>query len=106
MGLVRSLPRHTLTNLFFHVVSQVVARIAGTQINWKNKKAVPHRTERRFSARPTLHWLGRKGLAAATTLAGVGIGYLETSGGEAVTEINDRAPQILGAERIDHNIDT
>jgi len=50
-----------------------------------------------------LHCLGRKGLAAATTLAGVGIGNLEPTGGQAVAEIDHRTSQVLRAKWVDQN---
>jgi len=70
---------------------------------WKNEKAVPHHTERRFSARQALGCLGRKGSATTATLTGVGIGNLESAGSQAVTEIDLGAAQVVGAKGVDQN---
>ncbi len=46
---------------------------------------------------------GLKGFAAAATLTGLGIGNFESAAGQAVAEINNRAAQVLRAERIHQN---
>src|SRR5581483_4980075 len=77
----------------------------GNEIAWKNKKAVPHHTERRFSAGQRWVASGRKGFAATTTLPRVGIADFEPAGSQAVAEIHHRAAQVLGAERINQDLD-
>ena len=69
--------------------------IAGVKDRTKKSKAVPHRTDRRFSARHQVRSLGRKGLATATALACVWIGNLEATAGKIVAEIHPGAAEIL-----------
>src|SRR5262249_36161192 len=71
--------------------------------NGRNKKAVPHHTERRFSAQAFTAGSGRKGFSTAATLAGVWVSDLKTAPGQTVAEINHCATNVLSAERIHHN---
>ena len=80
----------------------------GSQESGRNsgkQKAVPHLTERRFSARQALRCLGRKGFSAPATLTGVGVGNFETARGETVAKINHGTSQVLSAKWVHQNGD-
>ncbi len=62
----------------------------------------PFRITRNGVLQPgTLRGLGRKGFAAATGLAGIGIGDFETAAGQAIAKIDYRSAEVLSAERVD-----